>query len=127
MKWHLDLYGEFSTICIALQVGPDSGARDHWRDYLARYEEWRRATSNLGFPENIYSNPDVVSDVYIYETSRGKDGPLLRFNPDANKIERSTKPPQLQGLLGHLQRRSANLRIALHAWESARLLPRWST
>ena len=22
MKWHLDLYGELSTICIALQVGP---------------------------------------------------------------------------------------------------------
>ena len=76
MKWHLDLYGEFSTVCIALQVGPDSGARDHWGDFLARYKEWRRATNNLGFAENIYSNPEVVSDIYIYETSRGRDVPL---------------------------------------------------
>ena len=24
MNWHLDLYGEFIAICVALQVGPDS-------------------------------------------------------------------------------------------------------
>jgi hypothetical protein len=36
MKWHLDLYGEFSAICVALQIGPDSGARDTWDDYLHR-------------------------------------------------------------------------------------------
>ena len=28
VKWHGDLYGEFSAICTAMQVGPDSGARD---------------------------------------------------------------------------------------------------
>jgi len=28
MKWHGDLYGEFSAICAAMQVGPDSGGRD---------------------------------------------------------------------------------------------------
>ena len=28
MKWHLDLYGEISTICVALQLGPDSGAHE---------------------------------------------------------------------------------------------------
>jgi hypothetical protein len=25
MKWHADLYGEFSAICTAMQVGADSG------------------------------------------------------------------------------------------------------
>jgi len=34
MKWHLDFYGEFSAVCIALQIGPDSGARDSREDYL---------------------------------------------------------------------------------------------
>ena len=42
MKWHLDLYGELSTICIGLQVGPDSGANDQW-DRTLLYFEARRA------------------------------------------------------------------------------------
>src|SRR4029077_12212645 len=43
MAWNLDFYGELSAICIALQVGPDSGARDSWDDYLERYTEWGHA------------------------------------------------------------------------------------
>jgi signal transduction histidine kinase len=119
MKWHLNLYREFSTICIALQVGPDSGAGDHWNDYLRRYEEWRSTAINADFVENIYSNPDIVSDIYIYETSRGADGRLLRLDPDAGKIERLGNPVGLQALLAHLQGKSGNLRMALRAWESS--------
>ena len=118
MKWHLNLYRELSTICIAVQVGPDSGASDHWNDYLRRYEEWRSTASNAGFVENIYSNPDVVSDIYIYETSRETGGRLLRLDPDADKIEKLVPPVGLQALLAHLQRKSGNLGIALRAWES---------
>src|SRR5580765_4478438 len=87
MKWHLDLYGELSTICIALQVGPDSGAHDLWDDYLRRYEKWRQASSTSGVAENIYSNPDVVSNIYIWETARGEEARLLRFDTDAGRIE----------------------------------------
>jgi len=119
MRWHLNLYRELSTICIAVQVGPDSGASDHWNDYLRRYEEWRSTASNSGFVENIYSNPDVVSDIYIYETSRETGGRLLRLDPDADKIEKVVTPVGLQALLAHLQRKSGNLRIALRAWESS--------
>src|ERR671924_1039748 len=38
-QWHLDFYGEMSTICVALQIGPDSGAGDEWSDYLHRYRD----------------------------------------------------------------------------------------
>jgi signal transduction histidine kinase len=118
LKWHLNLYREFSTICIALQVGPDSGAEDHWSDYLHRYEDWRRAASDAGSIENLYSNPDVVSNIYIYETSRGASEGLLVLNADADRIEQSTTPAGLDALLVRLQRRSASLRVALRAWES---------
>ena len=40
--WHRDFYDELSAICIAMQVGPDSGAHDAWDDYLQRYAEWNR-------------------------------------------------------------------------------------
>src|SRR4029077_16975393 len=111
-------YREFSTICIALEVGPDSGANARWDDYLRRYEEWRHAATASGFVENLYSNPDVVRDVYIYEASRRADDRLLRLNTDADRIEKSAKPPELKMLLARLLGRSANLGVALRAWES---------
>jgi hypothetical protein len=64
MKWHGDLYGEFSAICTAMQVGPDSGARDTWNDYLERYVEWNSALPHETLP-NVYRNPDLVQSVYI--------------------------------------------------------------
>ena len=117
LKWHLNLYREFSTICIALQVGPDSGAHQEWIDYLRRYEEWR-STSDAGFVRNIYSNPYIVGEIYIYQASRGRSGPLFRLNADSDKIVQSTEPADLQPLLAQLQGKSANLRLALHAWQS---------
>src|ERR1700741_2784048 len=44
--WHLDFYGQLSAICIALQVGPDSGALESWNDYLRRYMHWTQAAVN---------------------------------------------------------------------------------
>src|SRR5437016_8092821 len=41
-RWQRDLYDELSAVCVALQVGPDSGAHDAWNDYLQRYAEWTR-------------------------------------------------------------------------------------
>ena len=117
LKWHLNLYRELSTICIALQVGPDSGAQAHWDDFLHRYEAWRGAADTSGSIENLYSNPDVVSNIYIYETSRGADGRLFVLDPDADRIELSSKPVELRDLLLRLQQRSANLLVALRAWQ----------
>ena len=116
LTWHMDLYREFTTICFALQVGPDSGARDEWNDYLRRYEEWRRASTNPSSVENIYSNPDIVSDIYVFEASRGPQARLFRFNTDNDIVDKSVEPPDLRGLLAHLRRRSANLRQALSGW-----------
>jgi signal transduction histidine kinase len=116
VKWHLNLYREFSTICIALEVGPDSGAQNHWNDYLRRYEAWRSAAIGTGSVENIYSNPDIVSDIYIYETSRVAAARLVRLDPDADRIDNSAAPAQLDDLLARLKTKSGNLRLALSAW-----------
>ena len=117
MKWHLDFYGEFSAICVALQVGPDSGGHDSWDDYLQRYSEWSRAANSHDSVENIYTNRDLVRDIYIWETSNRSSPRLLRLNPDAGKIDSSVAPPDLQVLLTLLQRHSSNLHVALRAWE----------
>ena len=119
--WHLDFFGELSAICVALQVGPDSGERDNWDDYLHRYVNWSHAPINPGSVENIYANPGVVRSIYAWETA-GKSSPrLLRLNPDAARIEPSSVPKDLEPLLARLKAKSSSLSVGLRAWESADL------
>jgi signal transduction histidine kinase len=122
MNWHLDLYGEFSAICVALQIGPDSGARDTWDDYLRRYGEWIRAASDPDSVENLYTNRDLIKNVYIWETSQTVNHRLLRFDAGKGEIEGSSIRDDLRPLLDHLQRNSGSLRSALRAWRSDEVL-----
>ena len=107
VDWHLDLYREFSAICVALQVGPDSGARDGWKDYLQRYADW------TAIPENR----ETVENIYIWEVSQRTEPRLLRLNADSGEIERWVVPENLEGLLTRLHANSSSLAVALSAWE----------
>jgi signal transduction histidine kinase len=117
MAWNLDLYGELSAICIALQVGPDSGARDSWKDYLQRYVEWSRTETEFNSVENIYRNPDLIDSIYIWQTSGAKTKRLLRLNSNTEAFESATASQDLSPLLDRLQQRSSNLSVALSAWK----------
>lgn len=117
MKWHLDFYSEISTICNVLQIGLDSGARDSWDDYLQRYTQWSHARNSDDPVRSTYTNPDLVKDVYIWETSAKARPRLLRLNPDKQKIEKSAVPPDLVFLLTHLKRTASSLYVAQRAWE----------
>jgi hypothetical protein len=117
IKWHLDLYGEFSAVCVALQVGPDSGAHDSWTDYLQRYVKWSRGTQDKNSLVNLYRNPQLIDSVYIWETSREVPR-LLHFNVANETIEVASVPPDLTSVLNRLRSKSANLAMALQAWRS---------
>jgi signal transduction histidine kinase len=117
MKWNLDFYGEFSAVCVALQVGPDSGANDSWDAYLHRYSNWSWAANTHDPIANTYTNRDLVRDIYIWETSKRGRPRLLLLNPDAGTVESSSISPDLRPLLAHLGRNSSNLRVALRAWQ----------
>jgi two-component system sensor histidine kinase SenX3 len=107
MDWHLDFYREFAAVCVALQVGPDSGARDGWTAYAQRYSDWRRSAAPAEF----------VKDVYILESSQSK-ARFFRLGADAPRIDSQSAPEDLTLLLRRLQARSSSLRIALRAWDS---------
>jgi signal transduction histidine kinase len=117
IRWHLDLYREFSAVCVALQVGPDSGAHDSWQDYLERYVKWSSGEQTKTSFINLYRNPDLVENIYIWETSR-RVPRLLRFNVKSETIDVSSLRPDLTTLLNRLQANSANLSMALDAWRS---------
>ena len=110
MDWHLDLYREFAAICVALQVGPDSGAQDGWNAYAQRYSEWNRVTPTA----------DLVKGVYVWESSRASKPRLLRMVPETSRIEMQPPPSELEALLERLQARSGSLPAALGAWQAAR-------
>src|SRR5882762_370999 len=112
LGWHLDFYSELSTICVALQVGPDAGARDNWNDYLHRYVDWSHESV-----ENFYANPNLIKNIYIWETSDSAKLRLLRLNANEAKIEIPSAPEDLQPLLARLQAKSSNLSVGLRAWE----------
>jgi len=112
LGWHLDFYSELSTICVALQVGPDAGARDNWNDYLHRYVDWSHESV-----ENVYANPGLIKNIYIWETSDSAKLRLLRLNANEAKIEIPSAPEDLQPLLARLQAKSSNLSVGLRAWE----------
>jgi two-component system, OmpR family, sensor histidine kinase SenX3 len=141
--WHLDFYGELSAICVALQVGPDSGAHDAWADYLQRYTKWSRHDIVSETPQVINPSPDLVEQVYIWETSNKTAPKLLRLAPEQNKIVAEEVPQDLVPLLSRLQTTAATLPQALRAWQRERVsreersanvsdvpslgLPRWSS
>lgn len=115
--WHRDLYDELSAICIALQVGPDSGAHDAWNDYLQRYADWNRTWANHEFGEHVYAKPELIGDIYIWQTSLRAKPKLLRLDPVAKNLENSSVPKELGTLLARLQANSSNLGLSLRAWE----------
>jgi signal transduction histidine kinase len=117
LGWHLDFYGELSAICVALQVGPDAGAHDAWNDYLQRYAEWNRDGASGEVAEGAYPNPDLVREIYDWQTSAHGKPQLVRLNSNTKTLDSVSVPPGLEALLARLQVNSANLRTAMRAWE----------
>jgi signal transduction histidine kinase len=117
--WQLDLYGGLSAICVALQVGPDSGAGQSWNDYLRRYVDFSHAPRSHETVENINVNSDLIKNIYIWETSDRAVPRLLRLDVDLAKIEVSDGPQGIRSLLARLQEKSSSLSSALRAWESS--------
>jgi two-component system, OmpR family, sensor histidine kinase SenX3 len=106
-NWQLEFYRQISEIAIALQVGPDSGARDNWKDYLERYRRWSKDVSD----------PGLVKDVLIWETSRPDRARLLHFDLKQGTVVTVSTPEILSKLLSQLQQSSKNLPTALRAWD----------
>src|SRR6266567_1064212 len=116
-QWHRDLYDELSAVCIALQVGPDSGAHDAWNDYLQRYAEWNRDETNSEVAEGANPNPDLVREIYDWQTSTPGKPELLRLDPNTRTRNSAGVPQELEALLARLKANSSNLSAAKRAWE----------
>ena len=55
INWHLDFFRDFSEICVALRVDPESGTPDDWDQYARRFADWKKTTAN----------PKLVSGMFV--------------------------------------------------------------
>lgn len=112
-QWHRDLYEDLSSVCIAMQVGPDSGAHDAWNDYLQRYAEWIEGGAGPGDNEPESVNPELVKNIYEWSTPPQ----LLRLNARGKTLDSAGVPAEMQNLLARLRVNSSSVQMAMHAWE----------
>jgi signal transduction histidine kinase len=108
IDWHLDFYRRFSSICVSLQVGPDSGAFDDWSIFRDRYAQWRHATET----------PKLVKSLYIWETSQKTAPRLLSLNEESGPPRVAVPLASFEPLLSRLRARSGNLHSGLRAWQA---------
>jgi len=107
LDWHLDFYQSFAAICVALQVGPDSGEYEGWRAYSERFSHWNQSATH----------PTLIQGLYILETSQGPAPRLLRLSPDQAQATPDSPSERMQRLLARLEERSGDINVALRAWE----------
>lgn len=117
LEWHMDFYSELSAICVAMQVGPDSGAHDAWNDYLQRFSEWNRAGENDAAPFTAGADQKLVRGIYEWQTSAPGKVRLLRLDPDAKTLNPASIPAEWEPLLARLRANSADVGTAMHAWD----------
>jgi signal transduction histidine kinase len=108
IDWHLDFYRRFSNICVALQVGPDSGAFDDWSVFSDRFSQWRQTAQT----------PQLVQNLYIWETSQKTAPRLLRLDAGSSLPSVAAPPAEFEPLLSRLRLRSGNLHSGLRAWQA---------
>jgi signal transduction histidine kinase/type II secretory pathway pseudopilin PulG len=83
-----EFYREISGVGAAFQIEPDTQELSD-RDYLIRrYKDWMHTSAH----------PKLISNLYLWETSRKGSAQLLRLNPTTLQFESISWPAQLESL-----------------------------
>jgi signal transduction histidine kinase len=99
VNWHLDLFRDFSEICVSMQVEPGGSSQSDWNQYAPRFAEWRMMTAH----------PDLISGVYILKLDQSSDPQALRLNPSSSRFQSTDWPGNLAGLREDLRQAPSNL------------------
>src|SRR5271170_1492878 len=82
INWHLDLFRDFSEICIAMRDDPEVDAQADWNQYARSFADWKKTTGN----------PELVSNIYILSFDKAPDPRAQRLNPAKLNFESATFP-----------------------------------
>src|ERR1700740_2891830 len=82
INWHLDLFRDFSEICIAMRGDAEVDARADWNQYARRFAEWKKTTAH----------PDLVSNLYVLSFDKASDAKALRLDSGKPGFESVASP-----------------------------------
>ena len=97
VNWHLDFFRDFSEICIAMRVDPETGAQGDWNQYARRFNDWKKSTAH----------PNLVSGVYILKSNEDPGTKTLRLDPASLRFASSDWPTTFGDLPAQLREASA--------------------
>ncbi len=102
VNWHLDLFRDFSQICVALGVDPDGEPPADLQQFARSFAEWK-----AGAPY-----PELVSDFYILQSDQAPRSATLRFDPANRHFAAGAWPPDLDKLRDKLKAAQLNYPMA---------------
>ncbi|MGB9067871.1 MAG: HAMP domain-containing sensor histidine kinase [Candidatus Acidiferrales bacterium] len=104
VNWHLDLFHDFSQICVALGVDPDGYPPSDLQQFARSFAEWQAGSEY----------PDLVSNLYVLRPDGPAYSDALRFNASTGRFERDQWPTNLAAFREKLSRASAVSMAATH-------------
>src|SRR5579872_5283881 len=88
INWHLDLFRDFSQVCIALGVDPAGEAPPDLQQFARAFSDWK-----TGAPY-----PELVSGFYIVPEDTDPYAPILRFDAATRRFRADVSPAGLEPL-----------------------------
>jgi len=76
INWHLDLFRDFSQICVALGVDPEGDAPPDLQQFARSFADWKTGAAY----------PELVSGLYILQSDETPHSPTLRFDPSTRRF-----------------------------------------
>jgi signal transduction histidine kinase len=108
INWHLDLFRDFSEVCIAIRDDPEVDARADWNQYAHRFVDWKKTTAN----------PELVSNLFVLSFDKSPDPKTLRLDPVRLNFESVAFPPNFAELRQELRDAPPRLSAPSRASES---------
>jgi hypothetical protein len=108
INWHLDLFRDFSEICIAMRDDAEVDAHADWNQYARRFGEWKKTSAH----------PGLVSNLYVLSLDKASDSRALRLDLTRLGFESVAFPQNLAELRQQLRETPPRLNAPARASET---------
>ena len=99
INWHLDLFRDFSEVCVAMGVKPEQATQQDLDEYARRFADWKKVTTH----------PSLVSNFYIVSTGGPSDSQELLLDSSGRHFEPGQLPSNFAELREDLAQATAKL------------------
>jgi signal transduction histidine kinase len=95
-QFRQEFYRELTQVSTAFHSDPAAEPDDFWSGYAERYQAWERTATR----------PDLVANVFVWQTGPGPEARLLHLRPAEDRFEPVEWPASLAALRARLEAES---------------------